>query len=400
MNFTIRNTTAGDTEVLLYGDIGWDNDAADFARQIQAIDAGHIILRVHSPGGGVFDGLAIMNALRSHPATVTAVVEGLAASAASFITVGAADTVIMRPSSRMMIHDALGLCIGNAADMEHMKGLLDAESDNLARIYARRAGGDVTAWRDAMRDETWFTDEEAVAAGLADRVEDGKKAATPENKFSLMNQFRGRRGDPPAALFNHAPTGQKEEAMPFKNDIARLVGIDEAADETLVLAALKEALEEQAHEPPEDPVIDAHVPTETKNETPTPEVPAEGESPASKAPAEESLTMLVDREAYAEMKADAAYGREARLKAEAAARVAKIDAAIKANRISSAGRDKWIEAIHQDEEGVTRQLEAIPDDTIPRAEIGHGIDPHAEDTTRPDPDIGDAFGGVDDNTRF
>jgi hypothetical protein len=73
----------------------------------------------------------------------------------------------------MMIHDAFGLCMGNAAEMAKMAETLGQVSDNLAEIYASRAGGTQAAWRDSMKQETWYTAEEAVSAGLADRVGDG-----------------------------------------------------------------------------------------------------------------------------------------------------------------------------------------------------------------------------------
>src|SRR3546814_8255536 len=83
---------------------------------------------ISSPGGDVFDGLAILNSLRQHKATVNVVVDGIAASAASFIAM-AGDTVKMAPQSVMMIHDASGLVIGNSRDMQEMADLLEKTSD-------------------------------------------------------------------------------------------------------------------------------------------------------------------------------------------------------------------------------------------------------------------------------
>jgi ATP-dependent protease ClpP protease subunit len=121
----------------------------------------------------VWDGLAILNTLRSHDAPVTAVVDGIAASAASFIAV-ACDEVVMMPNSRMMIHDALGLCIGQAVDMREYADFLDDTSSNIAEIYAERAGGTTEEWRATMSAKglngQWYTAQEAVDAGLADKV--------------------------------------------------------------------------------------------------------------------------------------------------------------------------------------------------------------------------------------
>lgn len=176
----LRVTNADDGSTVridLMDEIGfWGISAQDFVSELLAIDAGTIELHVNSPGGDVFDGVAIMNAIIDHPATVNVVVDGLAASAASYIALGG-DHVKMNRGSQMMIHDALGMCVGNAADMEQMKGLLDRVSDTIAGLYAEKAGGDVDGWRDLMRAETWYSAAEAVTAGLVDEAAAGTKDA-------------------------------------------------------------------------------------------------------------------------------------------------------------------------------------------------------------------------------
>lgn len=157
-------------EVWVYDAIGeWGVTAQDFVTEVRGITAKRIDLHLNSPGGQVFDGVAIFNALVNHPAEVTAYVDGLAASAASFIAMSG-DTIVIEKNARMMIHDAAGLCIGNARDMRELADLLDGLSDTIAEMYADRAGGTRQQWRDAMHAETWYTAAEAVAAGLADRI--------------------------------------------------------------------------------------------------------------------------------------------------------------------------------------------------------------------------------------
>ncbi len=137
--------------------------------------AGSIDLHVNCEGGEVWDGIAIYGALARHPGQVTAHVDSLAASAASFI-VQAANHRVMARNARMMIHDAHGLCIGNAAVMREMARLLDDMSDNMAGIYTDRAGGTVAEWRERMLagvDGTWYTAQAAVDVGLADEVASG-----------------------------------------------------------------------------------------------------------------------------------------------------------------------------------------------------------------------------------
>jgi len=173
--YRIVNVSQAETEIFIYDTIGqWGISAGDFINELREIKAKTITLRVNSPGGDVFDGIAIYNAIARHPATVNAFVDSVAASVASVIIM-AADTVTMMPHSEMMIHEAAGLAIGPADEMRKMADLLDRFSDNIASVYAGRAGGTVEEWRAKMRDETWFSDQEAVDAGLADGI-DGEDA--------------------------------------------------------------------------------------------------------------------------------------------------------------------------------------------------------------------------------
>ncbi len=166
--------------VQLDGEIGWDVMSSAFARDLNAITAPAIDLQINSPGGSVWDGYAIYNAVRTHPATVTAHIVGVAASAASFIAMAADEIVAYRPSE-MMIHDAAGYVdlwmMANPADLarvidelNELRVSLDQTSDEIAAIYARKAGGTTAEWRAAMTATTWYTPDSALAAGLVDRI--------------------------------------------------------------------------------------------------------------------------------------------------------------------------------------------------------------------------------------
>src|SRR5215217_6837955 len=122
----VRNATDGaSAEVLIYDEIGYYGVGAKaFAQAMASITAPKITVRINSPGGDVFDGLAIFNTLKAHPAEVHTVVDGLAASAASIIML-AGDTVSMNDASLAMIHSAWALGIGNAADMRELASTLD-----------------------------------------------------------------------------------------------------------------------------------------------------------------------------------------------------------------------------------------------------------------------------------
>ena len=231
------------TDVLIHGDIGFEVRSADIIQQLAGVD-GDVVVRVNSGGGDVYEGLAIMNALRAHPGEVLVIVEGLAASAASFIAVGGGTRVVCRPHAELMIHEAWAMADGNAADMTKAAGDLDRVSANLASIYADRAGGDPDVWRQRMRAETWFSAEEALAAGLVDAVEDArapvKPAALGRSRVMARFRFNGRR-EAPAPDIN-APAGQKEEqSMTLLNELAQTLG----KSEDQVLAALGRIMNEE-----------------------------------------------------------------------------------------------------------------------------------------------------------
>ncbi len=156
-------------EVFLYGVVGWDIWAEELVPELAALDVDHLVCHVNSPGGDAFDGIALANTLAAHKAKVTMHIEGMAASAASVIAM-AGDEIVMHPGARLMIHDALCLTVGNAADHRAAIELLDAVSQDIAGIYASRAGGSPDEWRQKMLAETWLGADEAVTAGLADRV--------------------------------------------------------------------------------------------------------------------------------------------------------------------------------------------------------------------------------------
>jgi ATP-dependent protease ClpP protease subunit len=121
--------------------------------------------------------------MRAHGQPITAQIDSLAASAASVIAAEAAETV-MTPGSMMMIHKAWGMTIGNGDDHTAAANLLSKIDGQIADTYARRAGGDREKYMDLMAAETWFSAEEAVEAGLADRVIEDN-AQRPLNRWDL-----------------------------------------------------------------------------------------------------------------------------------------------------------------------------------------------------------------------
>lgn len=188
--YRIANRDGSPTVVHIYDEIGvWGVTAADLAGEIDDLDVDELTVAVNSPGGSVFDGLAIFNSLRNHRARVTTRVDGIAASAASFIVQAGNDRVMMS-GSEMMIHPAQGLGYGDAAVMRDLADLLDKQTGNIASIYAERSGRPADEFLDAMNAgdmrATWYTADEAVEAGLADRVDRVSSSTESNNTASAV----------------------------------------------------------------------------------------------------------------------------------------------------------------------------------------------------------------------
>jgi ATP-dependent protease ClpP protease subunit len=434
--YRIQNNAGTSAEVLIYDEIDpwWGVSAATFARDVAALDAETITVRINSPGGDVYEGLAILNSLRGHRARIVTVVDGLAASAASFIAMGGDEIIICR-NAEMMIHDASVYAGGNAEVMRKHAENLDRISDNIASIYAERAGGTAEEWRAVMRAETWFSAAEAVAAGLADRTEAAPQTdLAPVARFDLSRfQYAGRR----AAPAPHTPSATAAEANPKGSlmtlpvAIAKRLGVAEDADESAVTAALDAMLAARPTniDPVELPFTDAdiafvraiveHGPAlletataavsdgkstdvkglaqpivdtfqdaiDTANEaleawgqTAAPEpAPADPAAPAPAAPANSvrlpAGVVAVDAGVLVELKAKAARGDQARAEQERADRIAAVDTAVRTGRIAPAQRDAWLNRLDKDpsELAVLNALEAVyPVGT----EIGHAATIH------------------------
>lgn len=177
-----RPSADAPAELSIYGRIGgggfFDSGigAADVAALLRDAGPGPINVRLNSPGGDVFDGVAIHSLLARHPGTVTVYVDGLAASAASFIML-AGDRIVSARNAFIMIHDAMTGTYGNGDTHRGAADLLDKVSANIADMYAERAGEDVEHWRALMtvngEDGTWYTGQEALDAGLVDELTGG-----------------------------------------------------------------------------------------------------------------------------------------------------------------------------------------------------------------------------------
>lgn len=214
--YKLENKADSAPSVYLYDEVGgYGVKAQDFINEINAIESDKLDVHINSLGGEVFQGFAIYQALKEHPAEVTVTVDALAASIASVIAM-AGDKVRMAKNAELMIHDGHVQMQGNAADLVKMVDTLNRASDNIASVYADRAGGDIGTWRNAMQKETWYSAQEAVDAGLADEVVTTR--TTPRNvaDLSIFN-YAGRKFAPAPDNTVTATTGDSvvtEEITP------------------------------------------------------------------------------------------------------------------------------------------------------------------------------------------
>ncbi len=357
---TMAATTGKKTaQIRLYGPIdSWGAPfgvaASEVASALDSAGDADIEMHVHSPGGDAFEGLAIMNLLRQHSGTVSLIVDGLAASAASIVAMGA-DTVTMVPGSQMMIHDASALAIGQADDMREAATMLDSISSNAADQYAAKSGKSSGEMRTAMKATTWFKAQEAVDAGLADAVlgdDDPQTAQARTATASLTFDLSMFEHAPamtatqtPAEPPETPPTDHKEaDAMSdtLSKGLRERLGVAEDANEDTILAALDEALAEQTA-PPATP------PTAVNVSDVVAALEADGKVVMSKA----------KHDALAEQ---AALGQQAYARQVSEDRDELIEAAMTAGKISrsDATREVWTKEFARNFDAAKADLESLP----------------------------------------
>lgn len=215
------------TVIELYDEIGyWGTDARSFRAKLKDA-SGDITLRINSPGGDVFDGIAIYNDLLAYDGKVKVEVVGLAASIASIIAM-AGDEVTIADNAFFMIHNAWTLGVGNRHDFADVVTTLTKIDDALARTYAARTTTGIRSIKQMMDDETWMSAKEAVEGGFATAV--GAKAEA-KAKFDL-------------SVFGSVPDSLKwrEEATeeaPTKRDLERALTQDAGWSRSKARAALR-----------------------------------------------------------------------------------------------------------------------------------------------------------------
>ncbi len=365
---------AGDGTVAtirMYGPIDswggyWGISTKDVGQVLDALpdSVTQVILRINSPGGEVFEGVSILNMLRAHKATVTAVVDGLAASAASVIAAGCDETV-MSPGTQMMIHSPWTFTLGNAAELRKDADRLDGIEASLIEIYQAKAGD--ADWAALLAEETWLTAAETVELGLADRVAvvpDAGEAETvgesepeilvvplgddDEEDSAFVTQIAAFARTPKTPVSSEPGNQKEEDDMSYatlKAGLRERLGMTETnmSDED-VLSALDEALAERA------------------------------EPEAAEVATLPDGALVVDKAVHEQLVADAAKGRQAMETLDGQRRDAIVAAALADGRIAPASREAWRAQLDKDEDGTKALLESMPKNTVPVTELGHADD--------------------------
>ncbi|WBO23939.1 head maturation protease, ClpP-related [Sphingomonas abietis] len=203
----IRSEIDGDTATIYIYDVidsYWGVSAADLANALQGITASTLVMRINSPGGDVFEARAMMALLSEFSGTVTAKIDGLAASAASFLML-AASTIEIAEGGFVMIHKGWTMMMGNADDLRSTADLLDKVDSSIVSNYAAKTGksaDDILAW---MKAETWFDAAEAVENGFCNSVMPTTAAkADAKAKASTFN----------LSVYDKAPKALTEQQPP------------------------------------------------------------------------------------------------------------------------------------------------------------------------------------------
>lgn len=210
-------------DIFIYGDIesykfvDEDTTATSFKNDLDNLgNVSDINLYINSPGGNVFEGLAIHNMLKRHKAKVTVNVDALAASISSVIAM-AGDVIRMPSNSMMMIHNALAGMVGNAEELRKMADDLERITNSTKETYLAKSNGKLTEDKltELMDAETWLSAYEAVQYGLADEVLEENEMVASVNS-EIMNKYK----NVPKDLIKKEQTAMTAEEKAERNKIA------------------------------------------------------------------------------------------------------------------------------------------------------------------------------------
>ena len=218
-------------DVFIYGEIvsyQWDESdttASSFKKELDSLgEVSSINLYINSPGGSVFEGVAIHNMLKRHKASVTVHVDALAASIASVIAM-AGDTVVMPKNSMLMIHNPWTFAMGNAAELRKVADDLDRIGGSAFQTYMQKAGDKLsdTTLQEMLDAETWLSADEAYEFGLCDIVEEANQMAA-----SVSEEMFAKYKNVPEQIVNQQETQITAEEMALRQRIIEESKADQA----------------------------------------------------------------------------------------------------------------------------------------------------------------------------
>lgn len=218
-----------DNTISVYDPIGFDPwtgggvTAKRIAAALRTIGKKNVVVNINSPGGDLFEGIAIYNLLRDHEGEVTTRVVGLAASAASVIAM-AGDQIEVARAGFMMIHNVWVMAIGNRNDLRDAADQLETFDDALAAVYAARTGKEKKEIAKLMDKETWFSGDQAIEGGFADAL---LPADEVEEKDGEQAAMAGVRGIDIELARHGVPRAQRRALI---NRMKEVVGTQDAAD--------------------------------------------------------------------------------------------------------------------------------------------------------------------------
>lgn len=333
--------TGGDGSIAtlrIYGPVDswgglWGVSAQDVTDILDKLsgDVTQVIVRVNSPGGEVFEGLAILNALRAHKASMTAVVDGLAASAASIITSGL-DECVMSPGAMLMIHSPWTFSIGSSTDLRKDADVLDSIERSIVSVYRDKAGE--KDWAAILAAETWLADSEAVDFGLADRI---------------------------AVIADQGTTSNAEttDPMPMPDPIV-------ASATEFLRATTRAQRAAAAHETPDASATGDHqegvAMSDDINATAPDALEDAQATPATEdadIAAAEDETVVLDKSTFAELQRQAAAGRDAEARAHEHAISEVLDTAVRAGKFAESRRPHFEAHLRADFEGAKQTIETL-----------------------------------------
>lgn len=245
--YAVKNVKDDAAEISIYDEIGlFGITAKEFTNELKGLGKRRVLLRIHSPGGEIFEGNAVYNALRRHPGGVDVAIDGLAASMASVIAM-VGEKRSMAENAMFMIHNPWSVAFGDASEMRKSADLLDTLKQTIISAYAGRTGMERKKLSEMMDEESWLTAAEAHEMGFITDITEPLSAynafeSFDISKFSkLPKNFMVKKDESkPEAKSEEAPAAK--EVPPFAEN---KVAIDaETADFNKKIDALTAKIEE------------------------------------------------------------------------------------------------------------------------------------------------------------